>query len=198
MMIAPKRIGIKFFAKNPEVVEIEDFTAVLQRWIQDRVLEGLLIDVVDYKHMYEGPGIILIGDEADYGMDLRDGRLGMMLTIKRHDKESVQDLLRLAFPLILKAATLLETEVSLNELRFDFSEAKLEFLDRLKYPNTPETWGQIEATLQTFAGDVFKEDVAVSSAHDDPRETFAVWIKAESAVTGSQLLANLTSALTQA
>lgn len=196
-MSAPKRISIKFFAKNPEVVEIEAFTAILQRWIQDRALDGLLIDVVDYKHMYEGPGIILIGDLADYGMDSRDGRLGMMLTIKRHDQVTLTNLLQYAFPLILKAAKLMETEDAANGLVFDFSEAKLEFLDRLNYANSPETLANVEADLRSFANDIFKQELAITQAHRDPRETFAVTIKAEGDVTGEQLLANLATPLTQ-
>src|SRR5689334_21079722 len=35
-----------------------------------------LIDVADYRHVHHGPGIVLIGHEADYSIDNTNGRLG--------------------------------------------------------------------------------------------------------------------------
>ena len=41
-------------------------------------MKKLLLDVADYKHVQEGPGIVLIGHEADYSLDLGGGRAGLV------------------------------------------------------------------------------------------------------------------------
>ncbi len=63
----PKRISIKLFARNPQVVKPEAFVPVFQRWIQQHAVEGLLIDVADYKHVPDGPGIGVEINEALFG-----------------------------------------------------------------------------------------------------------------------------------
>lgn len=74
-MQAPKRLSVKLFANNPKVVEAKAFGPIFQGWIQRNAIENeLLIDVVDYKHVHHGPGIILIGYEGDYAYDSIDGR----------------------------------------------------------------------------------------------------------------------------
>jgi hypothetical protein len=194
----PKRISVKFFAQNPEVVDVAAFTPVLQRWIQETRGEGLLIDVVDYKHMHEGPGIILIGDEGDYSYDLRDGRPGVMYVLKRYDEDTLQGILQTSFRRVLDAALQLETEGSLNGLRFNYGEAKIEFLDRLNYPNTAESLKALHSELQSFVDSRFGSTVKIEPAHDDPRETFAVKLSAEQATSGAQLAERVAAPVAEA
>ena len=195
--MTPKRLSVKLFATNPEVVEIEAYTAVLQRWIQDHVVEGLLIDVVDYKHMHHGPGIVLIGDEGDYAVDLRDGRPGVSYIIKRHDFELGQQLLEHAARLVLNAAVLLEAEESLNGIQFDYSELKVEFQDRLNFRNQPETWEKAQPVINGFADKIYVEGAQIENAHEDQREVFAVRVKAEQDVSANVLLERLVSPVTE-
>lgn len=193
--MTPKRISVKLFARNPEVADISDFTAVLQRWIQQHTLDGLLIDVVDYKHMHDGPGIILIGDEGDTAYDLRDGKPGVMYTLKRHEETALSGVLQNAFRIVLSAAIALETDAALNGLRFDYSTVKVEFLDRLNYPNRPETWTALEAAgeLHSFVAARYDEAAKIELAHDDPREVFALLLRTENALTGQTLLERLSA-----
>ena len=79
----PRRFSVKYFVSSPAHVELSKFVPIFQRWIQRQLVEGLLIDVAAYEHVYQGPGIVLIGDEGDYSLDIRDGRPGLMYTRKR-------------------------------------------------------------------------------------------------------------------
>src|SRR5690554_2580873 len=106
----PFRTQVKFFLENPDNVDLSLFMGVFQRWIQRRALEGLLIDVADYRHVFQGPGIILIGHESDYAMESRDGRLGLLYTRKRQTDADLGAQLRAALRLALAAAQLLEAE----------------------------------------------------------------------------------------
>src|ERR1041385_3049369 len=93
----PFRTQIKFFLENPGRLDLSDVAAVFQRWIQQKALDGLLIDVADYRHVIEGPGIVLIGHESDYALENRDGRLGLLYTRKRQLQTDFQSQLRTSF-----------------------------------------------------------------------------------------------------
>ena len=88
-----QHINLKLFIANPEAVKLEEFGAVFNNWIQRRVTLELLIDVADYLHVHNGPGILLIGHEADYSLDNRAGRLGLLYNRKAQLDGSVQVLL---------------------------------------------------------------------------------------------------------
>ena len=79
-MQSPK-IQVKYFTQEP--VELEHFVPVFHRWIRDRVLDDMVIDVADYAHVHHGPGIVLIGNAVDYFMDQGEGRLGLLYSRKR-------------------------------------------------------------------------------------------------------------------
>ena len=61
-------------------------------WIQEQVGEGLLLDVADYRHVHEGPGVILIGYEGNYSVDNTDNRLGVRYNRKAALDGNNQDL----------------------------------------------------------------------------------------------------------
>src|SRR6516164_8374370 len=103
----------------------EDCIPVFHRWIKDHVLPELTIDVANYGHVPEGPGVVLIGHGSDYFLDEGEGRLGLLHNRKRSGfapAERLSDLARRT----LHAAALLEKEPALagrlafatNELLF--------------------------------------------------------------------------------
>src|SRR5512139_3069428 len=106
----PKRLSVKLFAANPEVVTAEAFMPVFQRWIQRKSVEGLLIDVADYKHVPDGPGMVLIGHEGDYSYNYTDGRPGLLYVRKITSGDSFEANVATAFRLAIQAAQALEAE----------------------------------------------------------------------------------------
>ena len=60
-------VNVKVFAKAP--VDLAAAIPVFHRWIQEGACEELLIDVADYRHVPAGPGVVLIGHEANYSLD---------------------------------------------------------------------------------------------------------------------------------
>src|SRR5215213_1767274 len=79
----PLRTQVKFFLEDSAGVDQSLFMGVFQRWIQRKALEVQLIDVSDYRHVWEGPGILLVAHDSDYSMETRDSRLGLLYTRKR-------------------------------------------------------------------------------------------------------------------
>src|ERR1051326_6294953 len=72
-----QHINVKLLLKNPANVDLHAVVPVFHRWIQEQSSDELLLDVASYAHVKDGPGIILIGHEADCSLDLTDGRLGL-------------------------------------------------------------------------------------------------------------------------
>ena len=72
-----QHVRVKIFAR--ESVDLGAAIPVFHRWIQDRVCPEMLIDVADYRHVPNGPGVVLMGHEASYSLDNTKGRLGPAL-----------------------------------------------------------------------------------------------------------------------
>jgi hypothetical protein len=184
-----QHINIKFFIENPEAVKLEEYSAVFNNWIQRHVTEELLIDVADYLHVHNGPGMILIGHEADYSLDNRAGRLGLLYNRKTQLDGSVQEKLVQAARAALTAARLLEKE---NSVKFNGHEAQVLINDRLLVPNTPETFATLEPDLRTFLDRLYNgTEYTLTYASVDPRERFTVDIKVTTRFDVETLLKNL-------
>ena len=83
---------------------------VFHRWIQEQALPGLLVDVADYRHVPEGPGVVLVAHEAIYGLDLGGGRLGLLYNRRTRLDAAPAEALPQAFRAALEACRKLEQE----------------------------------------------------------------------------------------
>ncbi|GIK56323.1 MAG: hypothetical protein HND44_17530 [Chloroflexi bacterium] len=156
------RITIKFFIKDGAGYEIINVTPIFHRWIQTEAVPGLLIDVADYKHVAKGPGIILIGHEVDYALDLGHGRAGFLTRRKRINGGTLAENLHDALATAVAAAHQFTEDTGLA-LRPD--EIEITFPDRLHAPNNAETFAQFsqeaQAVLQKQYGAVELRNGAV-------------------------------------
>ena len=183
-----QHINIKFYLENPETVNLADYGALFNAWIQQKRLEELLVDVADYLHVHHGPGIMLIGHEADYSLDNRAGRLGLLYNRKEQLEGSTQEKIAQAVRAALTAAQILEKE---NGLRFIGSEIQVIVNDRLLVPNTAETFEALELDLRAFFSRLYNGAQYTLAHLNDPRERFTVNVKAESSFDVDALLRNL-------
>jgi hypothetical protein len=149
--------------------------------------------VADYLHVHNGPGIMLIGHEADYSLDNRAGRLGLLYNRKEQIEGSTQEKLSQAVRAALVVAQILEKE---NGLKFNGSEVQVIVNDRLLVPNTAETFIALEPDLKAFFGRLYNETAYNLSHYSNPRERFTVNVKAESNFDVDSLLKNLSVEVT--
>lgn len=167
------KYDLKLFVQEPSQVDLEAFIPIFHRWIQTRALEEVLIDVVDYRHVQQGPGVILVAHDAHYAIDGAEGRLGLLYSRRRETHpnrsgiQSVSERLKSVFHCALTACQRLEDEPALqNGLRFRTDALYLRLNDRLHAPNRLDTfapfWGHLERFLKhLYAGsDVRAEYVA--------------------------------------
>lgn len=183
-----QHINFKLFIKNPETVNLADYSTVFNSWIQKHALEELLIDVADYLHVHNGPGILLIGHEADYSLDNRAGRLGLLYNCKAQLEGTTQDKLVQAARAALTAAQLLEKE---NRLEFNTAEVQIIINDRLLVPNTAETFAALESDLKSFFSRLYSGTEYTLTYQAAPRERFTINVKAASRFDVESLLNNV-------
>ena len=183
-----QHINVKLYLENPETINLADYAAVFNTWIQTQRLEELLIDVADYLHVHNGPGIMLIGHEADYSLDNRAGRLGLLYNRKEPVAGTTQEKLAQAVRAALTVAQILEKE---NGLRFNGSEVQVIVNDRLLVPNTAETFAAVVPEIKSFFDQLYNGPEYSLSQNNDPRERFTVNVKTNSNFNVDTLLNNL-------
>lgn len=90
----PLRLSVRLAATS-EIRDLEPAIDVFHRFIQQGLVEGLILDVADYRHVEDGPGVILVGHDIDYGIN----RTGLTVTRKRSSDDDAGtqflDLLRM-------------------------------------------------------------------------------------------------------
>jgi hypothetical protein len=163
------KIGIKLFVTNPQAVRLRDFIPVFHGWIQQQKVEGhQLIDVHDYSHVHNGPGILLVAHEGNFSMDQEGGRLGLLYYRKRALEGGLEANLKSVLQVALQACKLLESEPKLDGIKFDTKEVLVIANDRLLAPNDAAARATFEQIITRTLG---KATLAPQAA--DPRERLA-------------------------
>ncbi len=174
-MQTPVRLAAKLFANDPAAdVDHDAFIALFHRFIQEKSVPGLLIDVADYAHVPDGPGIILVGHDVEYALDSVDGQAGLLTTHKRHGDADLEGILRETLSHAVVAARAIEAagEVSIG---FDPGRVVVHFVDRLRTPNTPETYAEAEAAVAPVAEKLFAGGYTATRTHaEDARRALAI------------------------
>ena len=135
-----QHINIKIFVEGDLNVDRTALIAVFHDWVREQAMRELLIDVADYSHVPNGPGILVVGHEADYSMDHTDGRWGLRYNRKAPLDGTNDDRLRQAMVAACHACRLLENHFEEGgSLRFDRFTFQIFINDRALAPNTAET-----------------------------------------------------------
>jgi hypothetical protein len=189
-----QHINLKFYIENAESLNLESFHGVFNSWIQRSLTNDLLVDVAEYLHVHNGPGIMLIGHNANYSFDNAVGRLGFLYNRKSQVEGTNRQRLAQAAHDALSAMRILEKE---NRLRFVGNEAQLIINDRLVVPNTAETFAELKADLDAFFGTLFKGSnvTLVHSSLSEPRARFTLDVKSASAFDTQSLFDNISAEL---
>jgi hypothetical protein len=170
-----EKLQLKIFLTPDSARSIspEAFVPVFHRWIKERILPELVVDVANYLHVPDGPGVMLIGHGSDYSMDQREGRLGLLHNRKRAGMappDRLRDLVRRT----LHVAVLLENEPTLaGKVRFSPSELLCRINDRLAAPSNDETFASVRPELEELGARVFKGPFELTRA-GGPKELFSV------------------------
>lgn len=177
MTNSPRRLGAKFSLKSQPRMQPAQILPIFQRWIQERRVAGMLIDVIDYKHVEDGPSVVLIADEADYSYDLADGQPGLNYIQKRELPDDLEAALRLVVLRAMQGAQALQAEAP-DDLVFDYSAVKISFIDRMRYRNDAAVYERLRPELSRVMSAIYGADVTLSLASQDRRHLLAVHVEA--------------------
>ena len=161
------RLSFKLFADASADFHAESLVPVLHSWIQNHAIpDHLLIDVADYSHVHNGPGVVLVSHEANYSIDKRGGRLGLTYQRKQPLGGTLAERIQATLNATKQAAGLLE-----EHLKFRSDEIEFRICDRLAAPNNSETFAAVKPDLlKVFPGAKLEQRQA-------PTELFEVIIK---------------------
>jgi hypothetical protein len=185
-----QHVNVKLYLRDPQAVKLEALVPVFHGWIQSKVCEELMIDVADYRHVHAGPGVVLVGHQADYSVDNTDNRLGLRYNRKATLEGSNRDRFSQALRAALQACQRLEADEKLSgSLRFNRQEMKLFVNDRMLAPNTGRMADSVQAELSDFFGSAFGE--FEMKFDNRPRSLFGVEVRAAKPLDLDEVLARL-------
>ena len=186
-----QHVNIKLYF-NDNDPDLDPLIPIFHSWIQGQVFDELLIDVADYRHVHHGPGLMLIGHEADYSLDQSGGRLGLRYNRKAPLAGTNLDRLIQATRSALAAAQRLEADPRLNgRLSFNGQDIQLVINDRLLAPNDEATRDGVKADVQTFAAKLFGESEYSLSFDIDPRRLLSATLHVSQRFSAGDLFNNL-------
>jgi hypothetical protein len=151
-----QHVNVKIYTGEARGFDIGGAVPVFHRWIQQSSADEMLIDVADYRHVPAGPGILLIGHNESYSLDLNRNRLGLLYNRKTSLEGDVALKLRQGLQAALSAAHRIEQEPEFaGKLRFDAGEVDFIFNDRLLVPNDPATAALLQPDIERLLNETF-------------------------------------------
>jgi hypothetical protein len=190
-----QHVNVKLPVANPEAVDLEKFLPIFHGWIQEQNLDELLVDVADYRHLSAGPGVVLIGHQANYSVDNTGNRLGVRYNRKATLEGTNFNRFAQAARAALAALRRLENDPRLEgRLRFNGRDVELFINDRLLAPNDEGTRAAAEPELKDFFRRLFaSEDFEFAFENGDRRRLLSVTARSPRNYTSEELLKHLES-----
>lgn len=180
-------INIKIPVEGDLPVDAADFIGLFQRWVKEQHREELLIDMADYRHVPNGPGVLCVGLEADYAMDQRDGRWGLLYNRKAPVSGSNAERLAQALRSAASACEKLEAEVP--GLRFNRKSFECVINDRAIAVNSTEDWAAVKPEIENFLKSLGAGSPTITRASEDPRSRLGAKVTLEAPLDFSGLAA---------
>lgn len=176
-----ERFCVKFLARPDTRIDDTVFIEVFHEWIRRHTLPGILLDVADYRHVPDGPGIMLITHDINFAMDYGEGGFGLLAQQKlgrgvASQSEGILDLVRatVTFGALLEADPRVAGKLSLEGGAFHFIAN-----DRLALPNTAAGFAAIRPDLEAAAAVIYPgQAVSVTRFDNDPRDRLTVVVQA--------------------
>jgi rhodanese-related sulfurtransferase len=147
---------------------------VFHRFIQRSLVEGHLLDVADYRHVPNGPGVMLVGQDVDYGINMHS----FTVTMKRRGDDAATQF-RDAVRMALGTIEAIDTDGALP-CRFEPEQLRVSVADRklgTRAQIQSALLAEIAPAVEALFGSAEVEPFAVA----DPRQVPRISVRAVSA-----------------
>ena len=151
------------------------FFRVFNSWIPNS--PEIFVDVADYKHVHDGPLVLLAGYYVDYALDHTDRRPGFLSSRKQEVKGSALEKIKSSLLEFLKAAQRLSEDPAFGgKLQFATNELLFIVNDRALAPNTPASFSELKPVLEEVFYKVIGNKEFNLEHLSNPRQRFSVRI----------------------
>jgi rhodanese-related sulfurtransferase len=170
------RLSLTFPVTN-RPTDLEPALRVFHRFIQRGLVEGLILDVADYRHVPTGPGVRLVGHDIDYGVNEES----FTVVRKRCSGDPVATQLRDALRMGLGAMAAIDEDGELD-VAFDRSRFTLAAPERRLGPRE-QLAAELLAAVEPELTQLYGRGVTVGVvASDDAREPARLLVEAAPSV----------------
>ncbi len=145
------KFGIKFYFETGMNLNVKEVIPEFHQWIQTEAVEDhLLIDVVDYSHIPDGPGIMLIAHEGHFSIDHEKKLPGLMYQRRTEIEGDFTKRFASVFSTTLQ--TVIKMENNSIEKSIQFKPNMFRFItnDRLAAENSDENQNYYKESVCTF------------------------------------------------
>ncbi len=134
-----QKFGVKLFFNTNGSFDSKDFIPVFHNWIQDKIVDDhLLIDVADYSHIPDGPGVMLVAHEGNFSLDQESQQPGIMYMRKTEIAGSFKERFNSVLLTVIKAANRLSDNDVSKQVEFKPNSFRFIANDRLYAENTAD------------------------------------------------------------
>lgn len=170
---AIERFSLKLFTEEGREVRPREIIDIFHRWIRERAVPGLLIDVADYGHLPESPNVLLVAHEANYIFDCHDNA-GFAYAVKRKTPGPLAERLADAASTLFFAARRLQQDTADDPdgaIPFRPDRIELVINDRLHAPKNAEVERALQGVAELAGQLVFGEARVESNPLTDDNRT---------------------------
>lgn len=187
------RVQLEMEFESLQSIDLSALIPALHQIIQQRGLDETWIDVVDYRHVDDGPSLLLVAHDAYYGVEHNGHRSVLFYRRRRPIGGRFAERLVDSSRRLLSFAARLAKEEVLSAVEWHTDRWTLTLQDRLLAPADPAVFAALETPLRQFQKRLLGDDPAAALRSVASSEPFAVDFQGQQRPTVEQLLRRLTS-----
>lgn len=175
-----QHVRVKFFVDGELTVDLQDVINTFHGWVAEQSMDEMMIDVADYRHVPNGPSVVLVGLKADYALDETGGRPGLLYSRKSELDASGEDQVQAAIKAAADACARLEA--AFEGLTFSRQEFEVTINDRAIAPNTAENATELTTVIGAALTNAFGISDFEADTTRDSRQLLGANVKLSSAI----------------
>lgn len=175
-----QRINVKLLADVPAEFTLDPFLAVFGRWRHEKDNPADWVDLADYAHMPSGQGILIVGHQGNFSIDLTAPGVGLLYCGKKDFEGTDEQRFAEAFRRCLALTRRLVSEPEYPaELKLRAGSWELAVNDRLEFPNNGETDRRLRPAVESAAVALFGSGDYNLDREQDPQRRYGYSIRSE-------------------
>jgi hypothetical protein len=198
MDIDLQRIQIKILSNAPGGLDLNPFIEIFGRWRGEKSHPAQWVDLADYAHVPRGPGIVLVGFNANFSFDMTADSNGAgespgtLYFAKKGLLGSYSERILSAMKTCLTLSQRLVAEREFPPaVVLQPGSLEIRFPDRLLTPNSPSVHERLRPALEESLTRLYGAGSYALNAHSNSSEAPSYSVRAESAGSLDDLLRRL-------